>query len=440
MSFMDKLQAVMTKYVSPLVDKMGKSKTLSALSAGMMNTMPVSLGVSVICILVNLPIPGVSEWIESSGLSLMGNQIMLVTLSALAIYLVMNVGYHYAINEGKDGMICGSICVGVFFVLIPIFLQGEGYFFTAIETRFIGSDGIFVGMVTAILVSKAFCWLMDKKLAIKLPASVPPNVSNSLSPIFVSMIIFTIAFVIKYLMYLTPYGDIFTFFNTVVSAPIMLFGATPWAVVGVELFATLMWFFGVHPSPIKSAYGVVTLACAAANIEAIANGEPLPYFAVAVVSMCVFFSGTGNTIGLAFCLQKAKSARLKAIKTIGMVPNLFNINEPLIFGVPVMLNPIFLVPMLLAVLIPGILGIVVTSMTTFPMNVSITLPWVTPTIITAFVQGGIPMFLLILAAVILTTLSWYPFFKVADAAYLKEEQEQEAAQEEDDDSWMFDVD
>ncbi len=421
MNFFDKLQTVMEKVISPIAKKMNENKVIKALASGMIATMPVSLGVAAICVLVTLPIPGWTDIVNSAGFSYIGNEIMSVTLSALAIYLVINVAYNYAQAEGENGMTAATISLGIFLMMMPVFIEGKGYFLQAIETKYIGSDGIFVGMLISVLSSMAYCKLCKKNLKLKLPESVPPMVTNSLSPIFIAIIMFTFMAVVKYLFYISPYNNIFNFFNSIIATPILKFGATPAAIIAVYTFASLMWFFGVHPSPIISTYGVVLTTAMTANIEAFNAGNVLPYLSYYIIYLCLFFSGTGNTLGLTLCFSKAKSERYKSMKAISLVPNLFNINEPVIFGTPVILNPIFLIPMILNTLLPGLLGWAVTSFVTLSINPTIEMPWVTPTFITAFIQGGIPLFLLILGCIVLTTIVWYPFFKIADDEALKEE-------------------
>lgn len=423
MNFFDKLQTVMEKVISPIAKKMNENKVIKALASGMIATMPVSLGVAAICVLVTLPIPGWTDIVNSAGFSYIGNEIMSVTLSALAIYLVINVAYNYAQAEGENGMTAATISLGIFLMMMPVFIEGKGYFLQAIETKYIGSDGIFVGMLISALSSMVYCKLCKKNLKLKLPESVPPMVTNSLSPIFIAIIMFTSMAVVKYLFYISPYNNIFNFFNSIIAAPILKFGATPAAIIAVYTFASLMWFFGVHPSPIISTYGVVLTTAMTANIEAFNAGNVLPYLSYYIIYLCLFFSGTGNTLGLTLCFSKAKSERYKSMKAISLVPNLFNINEPVIFGTPVILNPIFLIPMILNTLLPGLLGWAVTSFVTISINPTIEMPWVTPTFITAFIQGGIPLFLLILGCIVLTTIVWYPFFKIADDEALKEEME-----------------
>ena len=423
MNFFDKLQNSMDKVIGPIAKKMNESKVIKALASGMIATMPISIGVAAICVLVSLPIPGWTDIVNNTGLSYIGNEIMQVTLSALAIYLVINVSYNYANNEGENGITAATISMGIFLMMMPVYIQGEGYFLQAIETKYIGSEGIFVGMVLSIISAMAYCKMCKMNIKLKLPKTVPPMVSNSLSPVFISIIMFTVMAIVKYIFFITPYGNIFNFFNSVITAPIMKFGATPTALIAVNTFASIMWFFGIHPSPIMSTYAVVMATATTANIEALSSGQPLPYFAIAVIYLCVSFSGTGNTLGLSMCMTKAKSERYKSMKDISLIPNLFNINEPVIFGVPVMLNPIFFIPMILCTLIPGLIGWLISSLITFDLNVAIAMPWVTPTFITAFLQGGLPLFLLIFGCIIVTTFIWYPFFRMADKQAVLDEQD-----------------
>lgn len=422
MNFFDTLQNGMDKFISPIARKMNESKIIKAIASGMMATIPVSIGVAAICVLVSLPIPGWTDIMTSTGISYIGNEIMAVTLSAMAIYLVINVSYNYAQAEGENGITSATISLGLFLMMMPVFIQGDGYFLQAIETKYIGSDGVFVGMVISILSAMAYCKLSKKNIKLKLPETVPPMVSNSLGPIFIAMIMFTFMAIVKYVFMITPYGDIFNFFNTLIVTPVLSFGASPSAVIIVYTFASLMWFFGVHPSPILSAYGAVLTIAGTANVTAFTNNDPLPYLAVMITYLCCYFSATGNTLGLSLCMTKAKSQRYRSMKAITLIPNLFNINEPVIFGVPVMLNPIFFLPMILCTLIPGLLGWLATTIIPFSYNPTIQMPWVTPSFITAFLQGGISFFLLIIVCIVITTLVWYPFFKMADNQAYQEEQ------------------
>ncbi len=158
-----------------------------------------------------------------------------------------------------------------------------------------------------------------------------------------------------------------------------------------------------------------------ANIEAFQAGNPLPDATYLMLYNCLFFGGTGNTIALCIDMFFAKSEKFKAMRNLMFIPNLFNITEPVIFGVPVMLNPIFFVPLVLSCVVPALIGLPLLSVLPIAYNPTVQLPWVMPTFITALMQGGVFYMLVILACVAVTSLLWFPFFKVADTQALEEE-------------------
>lgn len=424
MNFLNKMQEWMEKIVNPIAQALNRNKIVKAMSAGLLGTMPVTLGVSVICILCFLPIPGWSDFLTESGIVGIAYEVMQATISMLAIYLVICIPYNYAKNEGKNGINAGVISLGCFLLMIPQYIVGDDYFFTAMESRFLGSDGIFVGMIISVIVAILYCKLStNKKIVLKLPDTVPPMVSQSLSPVFVSMIIFTIFAILKYVISLTSYYDIFTLINTLVATPIMELGGSPWSLIIVYTFASFMWFFGVHPGPILGVYTPVITSAMAANVSAFTAGEPLPYYTFMLLYLCVYFAGTGNTIGLCINMLKAKSKKFKALCPICLIPNIFNINEPVIFGVPIMLNPVFFIPMVLSTFLPGVIGLFGINLMSITYNPSIEMPWVTPAPFTAFFQGGVQYLILILILIVISVLIWYPFFKIADKQAIEEEKE-----------------
>lgn len=158
------------------------------------------------------------------------------------------------------------------------------------------------------------------------------------------------------------------------------------------------------------------------NQAAFTAGEVMPHLMFSLVYSCVYFGGQGNTIGLCLDMFIAKSERFKAMRPIMTIPNLFNINEPVIFGVPVMLNPIFFIPMVLSAIVPGVIGMALCSFLPISFNPTISMPWAMPTFISALLQGG-PFFMLtILACMAASALLYYPFFKMADNQAYEEEQ------------------
>ncbi|WP_443624775.1 PTS transporter subunit EIIC [Catenibacterium sp.] len=282
---------------------------------------------------------------------------------------------------------------------------------------------MFLAIILGLAVPSLYCWLMKKNLRLKLPDSVPPMVSQSLAPTFVTMIIFTTIFVIKYACTFTPYGNLFTLVSTLIGKPIAAFGANPVSLIIVFTLMNLIWFFGVHPNAILMPYMPILTLVNLANQEAFLAGNALPYLTFAVVATCVQIGGAGNTLGLCIASFFAKSEKYKAMRKLVTPANIFNINEPVIFGFPVMLNPLYFFPMVFSPAIVGLVTYGLCQIFTFNINPTIAMPWVTPGFVTAFFQGGLSLLLVWILAVFIDFILYLPFFLIDDKNTLKLEQE-----------------
>lgn len=422
----NKIQSFLEKFISPIANKLNDSPLIQGLSTGMMSTLPITLGVSVFAILVNLPIEAWQTFLANAGLTATVNELLNATLSLLGFYVVIAVSYSYAKVKKVHEVTAVILSVGVFLCLIPQTIETKDGIANAFLLKYLGSEGIFLGMIIALLVTSIFGWLMSKNLKIKMPDSVPPMVSDSLSPTFVAIIVFILAFMAKYGASLTSYGNVFDLFNAIITKPIMTLGTTPTALIFMFTVTNVFWFFGIHPSPIMSAYTPVLIAATTANIEALMNGTPnasLPYLVFGVTYMSLQIGGNGNTIGLIISMITAKSERFKSMFKLAVIPSIFNINEPLIFGMPILLNPIFFMPMLLTTPLSGVVILLLCSMGLGNMyNPTVTCPWIMPHPLVGFLEGGFALSLIPIAVILVNIVLWYPFFKMADKQALEEEQ------------------
>ena len=305
----------------------------------------------------------------------------------------------------------------------------DGVMATSLLTSNMGSNGIFVAMIVGLLTPWIFCKLMNKNLKLKLPDSVPPMVADSLAPTFVAMILFFGVFMIKWGISLTSYGDIFTFITEVISKPVMYFGTSPWALIFMYCFMNLCWFFGIHPSPILSCYIPVLMAAGTANTEAFLAGQALPYLTFSIVGAAVYVGGNGNTLGLCIATLFAKSEKYKSMRKLVIPANIFNINEPIIFGFPTMLNPLYFIPMVFTSLASGAVAILLVNILPVTLNPTISLPWVTPGFVSSVMSGGLNLLLIWGVSVTIHFLMYLPFFMVDDANAYKDEQEMLKASE-----------
>ena len=422
MAVFDKIQNIMDKTIAPVASKVADSKMLDALMGGMMCTLPMTLGVSVIAILINFPIPGFSDWVVSSGLMATGNSILTVTMNMMGIYISFFIGLRWGKVCGLSGYTGGIVSGAVFLAFMPQQSFEDIPMASFINTSYMGSNGIFVAILLGLIVPKVTAILMSK-LEIKLPDMVPPMVADSLSPMFAAIVLFTAVWFAKWGLSFTPWGNLFDMINTLIGTPVTIVGASPLAYIIVCSLQSIFWFFGVHPNVMLNFYAPVIMACSAANTEAIIAGEALPYGAWAVVALGTAIGGQANALGISISLLFTKSERFKAIRGIALVPSLFNISEPLMFGLPVVLNPTYFIPFVLNI---PVCAIVVQALYALGLgaafNPTIQLPWVLPQPVIAFMQGGIGCLVISVAVLAVSVLMYTPFTLMADRQALREEQ------------------
>ena len=275
-SVMENMTNWMNEHLAPLAGRMGQSKVLQAISQGMVMTMPLTIGMAVVAIVINLPIPGLSDWMVASGVTATANEMINSTMSLLAIYVSFLIAYVYAKNDGMNGVTAGVLSMASFLMLVPSTIQiDEETTLNAYQQNYLGSDGLFVAIILAILVAAAFGWLTRKDIKLKLPDSVPPMVADSLSPAFTAMIIFAVVFFVKWGLNMTSFGNIFELIKQVISAPLMNFGATPTAMIAIMTIANIVWCFGVHPSSVTSVYVPVFITVTMANLHATEKADVL---------------------------------------------------------------------------------------------------------------------------------------------------------------------
>lgn len=425
MKFFESFQRGLEKVVGPFAQAVGDSKHIKALTEGFMCTMPITLGVAIIAVLVNLPIAAWTSFLQSSGLYATAQEVVSLTLSLLAIYVVGAIGYSYTKNEGEKGYIGAVIATACFIVLIPVttVTTEAGATISSLALSYMGSDGIFLAIILGLAIPSLYCFLMKKNLRLKLPDSVPPMVSQSLAPTFVAMIIFTFVFFVKYACTFTSYGNLFTMVSTLVAKPISVFGANPLSIILVFSLMNLIWFFGIHPNAILMPYMPVLMMVSMANTEAFLSNQALPFLTFSLIGACVQIGGAGNTLGLCIASLFAKSEKYKSMRKLVIPANIFNINEPVIFGFPVMLNPLYAIPMIFSPIVSGFVAWGLISIFPMTFNPTIQMPWVTPGFITAFFQGGLPLLLLWVLCLGIHFVMYLPFFLIDDKNALKLEQE-----------------
>ena len=421
MGILNTIQGFLEKYVSPVAQKFSSFKVVQGLMAGMMSTMPVTLGVALLSILVGLPIPPLQDFLNSTGLASVINDVLVVTMNLGALYMCASVSHSFGEVLGNKGMASVVASIGVALLLIPLGRTEDGM--TFIPTTYMGSNGLFVALVVALVVPALLHFLM-KHIAVPLPDSVPPFVSNSLSPMLCAIVIFTSFTLLKWGMTFTAWGDIYTAVNAIISTPVMGLGSSPAAVLIYFTLCNVLFFFGIHPSVLMSVYMPVMAACGLANTEAFLAGDPMPYLQFSIL-MAI---GSSDALGMELALLTGKSESFKALSRIALVPAIFNISEPIMFGTPIAMNPYMFTPYILlkpVAWLCAFVGFYLGLGNAF--NPTISMPFVVPLPISNFFTGGIGLVIIVVASILAIALLFIPFVRIADKKALKDEAEARAA-------------
>lgn len=434
---MSKLDDFLNNKLMKYAAKATQNKVLGALMEGFIRTSPITLGIAFITIVGNFPIPAWTSWLASVGLS---DDVLAITNGAtgvMTLYVIYSLAMAYGERLGTNNRNAAIISLASFIMIMPqtvsTMVEQDGEMVesavNALKLDYLGGQGLFVGMIIALVVTRLYAWLSEKKLTFKLPESVPPMVSESLSPVFVVTIIFLLVFAVRVAFSFLPSGDLITFFITTINAPLLGLSASPLSIILIMGLLAILWFFGIHNAVLQGPLGVISLTMVTGNIQAFAQGEPLPFLTTSVVYLGMYAAGFRTTYLLR--MFKAKSAKFRELAKLCVVPSIFNIDEPFIFGMPVVLNPVFLIPQCFTQIIAGF----VTWGLTFvlPLNnynpTFSLMPWTTPTFIKMPLAGGLSLAIIMIVCFAIAYLMWMPFLKAADKKEYEEEQRYKAEQE-----------
>ncbi len=421
---MEKLE----KILSPIANYLNNNRIIQAISKGIMSTMAALMVGAVGSILLNLPIDAYQSFITSCGLNTIFNTLVNITTNMLALYTTFTIAYAYTSQTKHDPLVAGLLSLLGFFIVTPMVTTGEGWAaVTNLPLNWLGAKGIFVSMFVAILTSMIYIKLSNKGLIIKMPEGVPEFVSKSFTGIIPGLVVGAVFSIISYIFAQTPYGDLHNAVYTLIGQPLNGIGNSVWTGCLIYLLSGLCWFLGIHGIAVVSAIMPIWMAADAANLAASAAGGAgtniITYSWINAVSSP---GGAGATIGLIICiLLFAKSKRYKTFAKVATIPSIVNINEPVVFGLPCMLNTLLFIPFVFLPVVFIIIAYFLTTAGILPIVSGISAPAGTPLFINGFISGGWQLAAFQVFATIVSTLVYFPFFKILDKQACQEEQESE---------------
>lgn len=415
---MDKFIGFMEKHFIPIASKIGSQRHLVAIRDGFIVTMPLMILGSFGVLINNLPIPAYIDCMNGvfgeGTWQAFGNNLSAGTFSILGLLIAFTVAYNLAKSYNQDALGAGAISVASFFALGAMATGPDGL----LTAAGLGSQGLFLALIVSIISTEIFRRLAgNPRLVINMPDGVPPAVSRSFAALFPAMITVSIFALFTAIFQAFGVTSIVLSFYELVQQPFMGLANSYPAALLLGFISAFLWFFGLHGANIIDPFmQTINVPAIEANARALEAGTDLPY----IVNKPFFDSfvnigGTGATLGLLiaiFLVARHHKAYMTVAK-LSVAPGVFMINEPVMFGLPVVLNPILFIPYVLTPLVLVTTAYFATATGLVPASTVIA-PWTTPPIIggilsTQSIAGGI------LAAVnlILSVVIYLPFVKMA---------------------------
>ena len=406
-----------------------------ALRDGFIMTTPFTIGGSLFLLIANLPIPGYPEFMASifgSDWTAPLNAVAGATFNVLALVVVMAITYKFVANEGCDASMASLLALSTFLVLMPpeIVTEGGEVVGGIIPKTWAGSNGVITAILVSFAVSAIFCYCEKNHLGIKMPSTVPSGVTRAfeaLTPAFLLFLGGSVLYGIFHFLGETTFPE---FIFKVLQIPLQGLSDT---IIGGSIIAALqsiLFWAGIHgPNVVGGVVNPILIANSLDNQALLDAGQQLMGNPSAKIITCqvndVFIKsgGCGLTLGLLIASWlSAKSAQMKSITKLATVPGIFNINEPIIFGLPVVFNPFLLVPFVLVPLLALFItygAIAVGFMAPFS---AVQVPWTTPPILAGLLLNGWQGAVIQLVNLVMATAVYFPFVRAQDRKMLAEEQ------------------
>ena len=399
---LDKLE----KILMPLAEAIGRNKYLISIRDGFLVSTPLLIAGSLFLLIANFPVPGWPEFLESIE---MGNGMTLATFlskpsdatfTIMAIFATMGIAYSYAKQIDTDRIFGAATALMSWFLLMPYVVDGT---------------------VTSVAL---YAWVKRRGWVIKMPAGVPPTVVESFSALIPIMVTMGVFFLIN-----TVFGmfgtDVFDIIFVWLQTPLLGLGDTLGAMVIAYVFLHLFWFFGINGSSVVGAvFNPILQTLAVENLEFFKTGIGEGHIICQQFQdLFATFGGAGSTLSLIIAmLLFCKSKRIKQLGKLALVPGIFNINEPVIFGLPIVMNPLMLIPFMLVPTVNIVVSYLAMAAGFVPICNGIQIPWTMPLGISGFFATNWVGALLQIALLVLGVFLYMPFIKMMDKQYLSDEQ------------------
>ena len=407
---MKKFMSFVEEKLTPLFIKLGTNSYIIGIRDGMVATVPFTIFGSLFIILQQFPNDKWLEFIAPYSAILGVPNTM--TIGIISLYVAFAVGYNLA-KEFKVDALMGGCLSFVGFMILQI---DESY---AISTAYFGSKGIFTAILVAIFAVKMVQFFTEKGIIIKFPEGVPSSVAKSFATLIPGSVVLAALWVFSAVLGLNIPEIVITIFSPLVFALNSYPGILVFMVV-----SQMLWCVGIHGQSVLNAVGTpIFTTFITANMEAYVAGEAIPYItATGFIPCFISLGGAGATLGLCLLMARSKEKSLSVLGKLATPAGIFNINEPVIFGLPIVMNPIMMIPFILVdvILLTGTYFLMFFDIIGRPVA---QVPWIMPPVLGAYLTtgGNIPAAIWALVGLVISVLVYYPFFKIIEKQRLNGE-------------------
>lgn len=402
----------------PVANKLASNRYLSILRDAFMLAFPLTMFGSIVVVICNLPF--LNDEMKALLNELLGSG-QSATMSIMTVFVTFGIGYYLSKSYDVEGIFGGAISFASFLILTPFFVTSDSgeTILSVLSLDRLGAKGMFLGMIVSFIAAEIYSRTSRKGWQIKMPDSVPPAVAKSFAALIPAILTLSIFTAINAIVTVGLNTNLHDVIYNIIQVPLVGLGSSIWATLLAIFFIQFLWFFGLHGQIlVNSVMDPVWNTLMFENLEAYKAGEHLPHI-ITKPFMEVFTVGLGGSgMTLAVVIIMAFFLRKKQYRDVGRLAlgaGIFNVNEPVIFGLPIVLNATILIPWVIAPIIVTAFNYFVMAIGIVPAPTGVSVPWTVPIffsgiIATNSLAGG----LLQIVDFILVGFIWYPFLRMLD--------------------------
>lgn len=402
----------------PALVKFSQVKILVGIRDGLALIIPFTIIGSVFLIIGNFP---VQSWLDLiAPYSKFFDSVSAVTFDCLGLLAVIGIGYCMAKQYEVEPISNTAMCV------VAFLLATDGDDGMVLTDNF-GAGGMFTGILICIFTTLVFKYFLDHKIVIRLPEGVPEAVANSFVSLLPGLAIILTIWLLRVVLGINLNAVISAIFSPLVSGVASL----PGFIVYLLLYS-LLWICGIHGDlMLEGVVAPIWISLLAQNVEALNAGQAIPnVMSDSLVSIFVNIGGTGGTLALAFMMSRSKCQRYRDLGRLSILPGIFNINEPVIFGFPIVMNPIMAIPFILNGLVLGV-GTYLLMQFNIIGRVCVEVPWTTPSVVGALLctNMNVPAMIWGILELVISYFIYLPFFRQQEKLELETEEKNRVAEQ-----------